>query len=517
MRAGAILVAAMMMAVVPAVVYSAGRTPSPPAPVVLEIAADVVGTSKTLLTLEVCPEPLMLRGGPIHAQAYEALRALNMSFMRLQPWFPYPRLGIAELEPPQADRTFWNFELIDPIFEDFYESAEGRPTIVNMPIPDWLFKGPRRPYPQDPNAIDWQYEIGPDVGREFRDPTFEEASDYFQRVASWYIKGGFIDELGGTHTSGHHFTIDYWEVLNEEDEGGAHEIDPQRYTALYDVIVGKLQKIDRKMKFSALALNDAQSVNYFEYFLNHKNHKDGIPLDMVSYHKYIIAEAGKTAIDWRRDMFADADRFLTTVTRIQRIRDRLSPETKTFISELGVQWGDELANITASIQDVPQPYPSASIPKEYWSLGAAVLAYTYLGVLRSGVDMVAASELVDYPGMMAGGNLIDWNSGKPNAIYWTVKLLHDELPPGTKLLKTRVDSTAVAAQAFRNSRGKRLLLINKTSASVKIIVEGAKYAKARIVDISTGLTEPRDEKFNSNELELEPQSVTLISWPSVLQ
>jgi hypothetical protein len=123
--------------------------------------------------------------------------------------------------------------------------------------------------------------------------------------------------------------IDYWEVLNEEDEGNGHEIDPETYTALYDEVVSALRKVDPTMKFSGLALADASSLHYFEYFLTHKNHGPGIPLNMVSYHKYVFAEAGRTLRDWQHDMFGDADRFLHTVEQIERIRKRLSPDTNT--------------------------------------------------------------------------------------------------------------------------------------------------------------------------------------------
>ena len=50
---------------------------------------------------------------------------------------------------------------------------------------------------------------------EFRDPSFKEVADYYACGVSWCTKGGFKDELGVWHPSGHHYKIDYWEVLNE--------------------------------------------------------------------------------------------------------------------------------------------------------------------------------------------------------------------------------------------------------------------------------------------------------------
>ena len=40
----------------------------------------------------------------------------------------------------------------------------------------------------------------------------KEVAEYFGRLASWYIKGGFNDEYGVWHESGHHYKIAYWEV-----------------------------------------------------------------------------------------------------------------------------------------------------------------------------------------------------------------------------------------------------------------------------------------------------------------
>lgn len=468
----------------------------------------VTGTSKTLLTVQVCPEPPMRRGAALHDQWVVALRNLNMSYARLQPWAPFPKLSIAELDPPRDGRTSWDFSTIDPLVLDFYAAQEGRPIMLNPAIPTWLFDEPPHQYPRDPDEIDWKYEFRPDVGKRLHDPTSHQAADYFRRFAQWYVHGEFIDEYGKVRRSGHHLKIDYWEVLNEEDEGTGHELEPQTYTALYDEVVSALQKVDPTMKFSGLALEDASSLHYFEYFLTHKNHRPGIPLDMVSYHKYVTAEAGRTLQDWQHDMFADADRFLHTVQQIERIRKRLSPETKTFISELGVMSGDEVANESAA-QNGLRPYQLPNIPQEYWTLGASVFAYAYLGTIREGVDLVGASELVDYPGNVAGTNLIDWNTGEPNAIYRVVKLLHDALPAGAQLVRTSVTGEEVEAQGFEVSTHKTLLLINKSLKTVTVKIPGAGGARTSTVDIGTGAAFPRGSQWDNDAVILEPHAVVV--------
>jgi hypothetical protein len=455
----------------------------------------------------------MRRGGAIHDQAYVALRDLRVSYARLQPWFPYPKLSMAELDRPTSEHTSWDFSLIDPIVLDFYAAAEGRPIVLNFDIPGWLFKGQPPSYPDDPNEIDWRYQFGPNVSKELRDPTYREVADYYQRVAKWYIRGGFTDELGKVHHSGHHLKIDYWEVLNEQDEGIAHELDPQAYTDLYDTVVPELREVDRQMKFSALALSDATNLHYFEYFLNPKNHKPGIPLDMVSYHDYITARTGHTPAEWQEEMFKDADDFLVTVRKIERIRQRLSPSTKTAINEFGFYWGPENDKIDIALKTDRSDMSEPTIPDEFWSLAASAFAYTFVGVARAGVDLLGAGELVDYPSQLAGSNLIHWQTGRPNAVYRVVKLLHDEFPPGVELVQTNVSGSGVEAQGFREKQRTKLLLVNKTASEIRVqVIPTSGAAATTTVDLYTGASPAREQRLQDNELSLGPHGVMIVSW-----
>jgi hypothetical protein len=48
------------------------------------------------------------------------------------PWLPYPKLEVAELEPPKAGKSSWDFTLIDPITIDFLEATKGQSKILNF-------------------------------------------------------------------------------------------------------------------------------------------------------------------------------------------------------------------------------------------------------------------------------------------------------------------------------------------------------------------------------------------------
>ena len=147
-------------------------------------------------------------------------------------------------------------------------ATAGHSVIINFStIPQWMFKTEKPvPYPADPDQVIWDYE----KGTEFRDASLKEVGDYYARLVSWYTQGGFTDEYGKRHESGHHYKIDYWEVLNEIN--GEHQMTPQIYTRVYDVIVEAVHRVDPQIKFVGLALGGT-SKDYFEYFLNHKNHK----------------------------------------------------------------------------------------------------------------------------------------------------------------------------------------------------------------------------------------------------
>src|SRR5579884_1409607 len=94
--------------------------------------------SRTTPTLQVVVNPPLRRGSAIHDRAFAELHGLGADYVRFVPWLPYPRLGVAELDPPTSTRTFWDFSLIDPLMDDFLRATEGHPVIINFStIPQW--------------------------------------------------------------------------------------------------------------------------------------------------------------------------------------------------------------------------------------------------------------------------------------------------------------------------------------------------------------------------------------------
>ena len=101
----------------------------------------VIGVSKTTATLQVVVNPPLRRGTAIHDNVFRTLHDLQADYVRYVPWLPYPKLAVAELEPPTADKTSWDFSLIDPMTIDFLEATKGHSVILNFStIPQWMFK-----------------------------------------------------------------------------------------------------------------------------------------------------------------------------------------------------------------------------------------------------------------------------------------------------------------------------------------------------------------------------------------
>src|ERR1700741_3779284 len=182
--------------------------------------------SKSPPTLQVVTNPMLNPGSPIHDGSFAALKALGADYVRYVPWLPYPKIAVAELEPPTKEKTSWDFTCIDPVTKDFLAATEGHSTIINFStIPAWMFKTDKPvKYPDDPNQVFWDYT----QGTELRDTTGKEVGDYYARLVSWFTKGGFTDENGKRHDSGYHYHFPYWEVLNEVD--AEHSTTPEDYT-----------------------------------------------------------------------------------------------------------------------------------------------------------------------------------------------------------------------------------------------------------------------------------------------
>jgi hypothetical protein len=458
-----------------------------------------IAVSKTTPTLQLVENPMVRNSSPIHKSTFRALNELGADYVRYVPWFPYPKMAVAELDPPGNEKTSWNFAYLDSTMLAFMEATKGHPVVINFSTtPAWMWKTDSVvTYPSDPYQTCWTYN----QGTELRDTTMKEVSAYFARVFSWYTKGGFTDELGKYHKSGHFYKIPYWEVLNEPDL--EHNISPRIYTKMYDAIVGELKKLSPDTKFVGLSLSRVRNPEYFEYFLNPKNHQPGIPLDCISYHHY--SQPSWTWNDQPLDVFQytyfeKAEAFFDRVRYIENIRKRLSPNTITMVNEIGT--------MTHAPKD-----GIYKIPDNYWNLSGSLYAYIFLELTKIGIEVAGESQLVGYPTQFPDVSMMNWKNGSPNARFWVLKLLKDNFGLGDKLAGAIYNNAlGVYVQGFITNKGRKILLINKKNNTVQLqLPVETKDSEISYVDVTTGENPPMKRQLTDVDYALQPFAVAVIS------
>jgi hypothetical protein len=151
----------------------------------------------------------------------------------------------------------------------------------------------------------------------------------------------------------------------------------------------------------------------------------------------------------------------------------------------------------------------------------------YAKLAARGVDVVSAAELINYPGQVAGANLVDWNTGKPNFRYRVVKLLADHFGPGDKLVESGADIPVppdvqappprdyLFVQGFLTSKGERkLLLVNKRNWDVDVALDGAAGATIEWVDQTTGQERTATGLVENNQVTLSGFAVAVVTLAS---
>jgi len=464
----------------------------------------VIRVLQTKPTILLGSSPAMLRGAPLHDQILQRVKDLGADDVRYTgAGYVYPHLGVPELDPPTSTKTSWDFSYIDPVTEDVMKALEGHPVVLNFTtIPAWMFKGaPPASYPADPNKPAWHYA----EGRELRDPSYREVADYFARIVAWYVKGGFTDELGMRHESGHHYKVDYWEVFNEPDL--EHGFSAETYTKLYDAVVEAIHKVSPQTKFVGISHSYIVGhPEYLTYFLNPKHHKPGIPLDMISYHFYAVPNADESPEAQQFTYFNQADKFLEIVGYVETIRKMLSPKTGTMVNEIGTMLPDDWAQTSPD-------YVFKPIRPSYWNLSAATYAYVFAGLARLGIDAAGESSIPGGPGLWPSISMLDWETAQPNARYWALKLILDHFRPGDKIVEASSDSGYVMTQAFVSSSGERkLLLVNKREREFEISLPGADGAKIEAIDLTTGSNPPVTKWITGSTFKLGGFGVAAVTW-----
>jgi Glycosyl hydrolases family 39 len=453
--------------------------------------------------------------GPLHDKVYRQLRQFSPEYPRWQLWgggSKDPNLGNAEVLPPANGVSHWDFSRIDPDFIAFANTVRGHQFLVDLEVtPDWMYK---------PNAAIAESTLGPlarvHTKRELA-VTPQVFADYYARVVSWWEKGGFTDEYGKWHPSGHHFKIPYWEVLNERNMAGES---PEEYTRLYDATVLAIRQVDPDMQFVGLAIAHAwEYPQYITYFLNPKNHAPGVPLSAISLHCYAKYGPDDPPAVQVATTFDQAERFIDTIQYVNSIRDLLSPATRIMVDELGTIIGTEAPQ-------VPWPKNRRGDVPFHIRLNAAMYGYLYGNMARLGV--VSAGQSSFGAGSSSGGRVGAYvadpmltSAGDPNPRYKVAKLLMTEFPPGSRVVASYTgvgiwrNPFPIYVEPYVTQDGTRkVLIVNERDVPYAAVIPDAKGGKIHYVAADTGSAPYKERLANANLVTVSGLEVAILTLPN---
>jgi hypothetical protein len=428
---------------------------------------------------------------------FQNIKDVKAEMARFALWHVYPKLAVFALNPPNCSanpKTSWNFDLIDPMVERFFAAQEGRSSILDFATqPHWMFHQDKPVViPDDPNQVDWNYA---GQGTQILDKTGKQLAEYFARIVSWYTQGGFTDECGVFHSSGHKYNISAWEVFNEIEF--EHNYSIQDYTIQYDAITAAIRKVSPKTEFVGLALgNPVRDVNYVQYFLNASNHAPGTPLDWISYHYYAFIDTKTNVSQWADQIFGQSAFYVGNMETIEQARRQLSPNTKSTVNEFGV-----IIN-----QAGMQPDPE-SIPDIYWNICAAQYGITFGRASVAGVQALGMSQMVGFPSQFPSVSMVDWNTGKGNARLSTLKMIVKHLAPNNGQRKLKIFATVTTDDVY----GIGYLVTEKDGTVVKkslIVNKGADFATIQVNTLNSGVVEYTDLQRTGPYGESKQEAVT---------
>jgi hypothetical protein len=495
----------------------------------------VTAISKTVATLQVVANPVLnTKTSPVAPKLFQNLRDLQADLVRYVPWFPYPLVGVAELEPPNADTrtTSWNFtsELQQQFLDTFHavtdpplpsssssdstSSAKKRVVINFSTQPTWMFNTTDWSYNnKDPDKANWNYPRG-----RWINTTTKLVADYYGRLASWIIKGNFLDEFGTLIEGGPALgdKITHWEIFNEPD--GEHGLTPEQYNTLFDAVVRAIRNDadpDHRIQFVGLAMEGHNQWDFWKTFLTKENHEpdtqDAVVSGMASFHWY-GSPSSRTNVSTFVKPFEQIYIFLNEVDKIIAMRDDLSPTTALAVNEAGVIPPDDNK---IGVEDSPPIY---------YNMAAAVFTVLVSELSVKGIDLVGSSQFCGCPEIplwdisdrqFPGVSMTNWTTGSGNPRYWALKLYLQYFGPGDKIVASSPvgpsdDKIFLQARITKYHNKYVIIVVNKTDQQQTVKLKHLIGARVSIVDETTHDQPWKEYTSNSRSLNLEPFAVAVV-------
>lgn len=289
---------------------------------------------------------------------------------------------------------------------------------------------------------------------QLRDPTFREFATYMARLVGWYNMGGFTDDAGNLHVSGHYHWISTWEIWNEPNSGfeipapvpdpAATWMQPEDFARLYNVTVAAMRAVDPSIQTGGPAVSSYPDNPYIRTFL----HDVTEPLDFLSLHFYGIYDQQMPDAA----LFADLQglRLLERILAIKAIVQQEKPGQSIPL------WIDELGFNENSRQRVD--------PR-----GTSPVAFAYVADTFTLLEQQQVALFGQFPTLgNAQQSLVDWKTHRVYPIFWLYAQLTRSFPPGMKMLPVHLPNTArlsVLATLTPDMHSLRLLIGNSAVQS----------------------------------------------------
>jgi len=286
----------------------------------------------------------------------------------------------------------------------------------------------------------WMY----DAAGQLRDQSFGEFATYITRLVSWYNKGGFTDDKGQFHASGHTNWVHEWEIWNEPNSGfeipapvadrPATWMSAQRFARLFDVANWAMRKVDPTIATGGPTISSYPDIPYLRDFITSVQS----PLDFLTFHYYAVGKASDT--DAALFAAADGPRLYDRLVAANQIIASVKPGLPIWIDEVGVN--------EASYGTVDGRGTS---PLSY-----AFFTQVFVMAQNEGIALLGQFPLV---GTVQFG-LLDSTTLKSYRTLWFMQRLAGLFPPGIgELPITGLGNTGLIAMAAIAPDGKHLRVL----------------------------------------------------------
>ena len=366
-----------------------------------------------------------------------ALAAWNPPMVRLHLGF---RPSSATDTPilPDAVYGHWDFTAMDALLSSL--RAKGITYFLNVrTAPPWMFDQRTGQLP---------------------DSSFAKFASYMVDLVDWYNKGGFTDNQGIFHASGHYHWIPAWEIWNEPKSGWdipapiacrscAPWMTAPRYARLYDLVATAMRHADPTIAVGGPAINSWPDMPYLATFM----HDETAKLDFFSLHFY-----GATSAQ-------EPDQLVFASIYGPRFAQRLAA-LRTIVPASIPLWVDELnINEASSATDID---PRGTSPVIYPFLAASLTT-----------AMIAGVSVVDQFNLLSDQQfgLINSATNTITRPYWFCRVFAQQFPAGSHLLHIAVPG-GISLLAVITPDGRQLhILIGNVMARNAADVNGPGLAQ----------------------------------------